>query len=183
MSTPGVPIQTDSGADRTGLVGVDRAPAGSATRISLLSIIILGLGAVLYLANVYQGRLNYWDDAYVTFRYAQHLAHGQGLIWNIGGERSEGFTSFLHVTLLSLGIKMGVRPELWSLLLSITCVFATIALVLRILKRETGALHPFAALIVGIYLVDDITAVHSTSGMETQLFIFLLCAAYSVALA
>jgi hypothetical protein len=182
MSTPGVPIQTESGADRMGHVGVDRAPAGSATRISLLSIIILGLGASLYVANVYQSRLDQWDDGYITFRYAQHLAHGQGLTWNIGGERSEGFTSLLHVAVLSLGIKAGIRPELGSVLLSVACVFATLALILKILKREVGAVHPLAALLVSVYLVDDITAVHSTSGLETQLFVLLLCAAYFVAL-
>src|SRR4029077_13196319 len=105
------------------------------------------------------------------------------LIWNIGGERSEGFTSLLHVVVLSLGIKLGIPPDLRSLLLSVICVFATLALMLRILKRQVGVVHPIAALIVSIYLVDDITTVHSASGMETQLFVLLLCAAYFAALA
>ncbi|MBA2669896.1 MAG: hypothetical protein H0U67_05945, partial [Gemmatimonadetes bacterium] len=42
------------------------------------------------------------EDAFITFRYSQHLAAGYGLgAWNIGGERVEGYTSFLWMLLLA----------------------------------------------------------------------------------
>lgn len=41
------------------------------------------------------------DDAYISFRYARHLAQGQGLVWNIG-ERVEGYTNFLWTLLLAI---------------------------------------------------------------------------------
>ena len=41
------------------------------------------------------------DDAYITFRYARHLAEGYGLgAWNHTGERVEGYSSLLWTLLL-----------------------------------------------------------------------------------
>ncbi|MBN97985.1 MAG: hypothetical protein CME16_01875, partial [Gemmatimonadetes bacterium] len=39
------------------------------------------------------------DDAFITLRYAQNLASGDGLVFNLG-ERVEGFTSPLWTLLL-----------------------------------------------------------------------------------
>ncbi|MCA9582185.1 MAG: hypothetical protein KC416_10360, partial [Myxococcales bacterium] len=38
------------------------------------------------------------DDAFISFRYARHLAGGHGLVYNLG-ERVEGYTNFLWVVL------------------------------------------------------------------------------------
>ncbi len=43
-----------------------------------------------------------FDDAMISMRYARNLAHGQGLVWNPGGERVEGFTNPLWVLFMSL---------------------------------------------------------------------------------
>jgi hypothetical protein len=43
-----------------------------------------------------------FDDAMIPMRYARNLAHGQGLLWNPGGERVEGFTNPLWVLFMSL---------------------------------------------------------------------------------
>src|SRR5215213_1971897 len=41
------------------------------------------------------------DDAYITFRYARHLAEGYGLgAWNHTGEHVEGYSSLLWTLLL-----------------------------------------------------------------------------------
>jgi len=42
------------------------------------------------------------DDAFISFRYARHLAEGQGLVWN-PEERVEGYTNFLWVLVLAAG--------------------------------------------------------------------------------
>lgn len=42
-----------------------------------------------------------FDDAMVSMRYAYNLAHGNGLVWNIG-ERVEGFTNPLWVGFMAL---------------------------------------------------------------------------------
>lgn len=40
------------------------------------------------------------DDAYISFRYAQNLIDGEGLVYN-AGERVEGYTNFLWVIILA----------------------------------------------------------------------------------
>jgi hypothetical protein len=42
------------------------------------------------------------DDAYIEYRYATHLAAGQGLTFNVGDPPVEGFTSFLWTVALAL---------------------------------------------------------------------------------
>lgn len=41
------------------------------------------------------------DDAFISFRYAENLLNGHGLVFNIG-ERVEGYTNFLWVIILAL---------------------------------------------------------------------------------
>jgi hypothetical protein len=46
------------------------------------------------------------DDAYIYFVYAKNLANGHGFVYNVGGERVEGFTSMLWVLICSLAYKL-----------------------------------------------------------------------------
>jgi len=62
----------------------------------LLLAALLAWGA-LYVARtgfVYAGEpvFSLWDDAMISMRYARNLAAGQGLVWNPGGERVQGFS-------------------------------------------------------------------------------------------
>lgn len=60
---------------------------------------LLAGAAVLVLhGRVFQNYLV--DDAFISFRYAQNLAAGHGVVWNIG-EHVEGYTNFLWVLLLT----------------------------------------------------------------------------------
>ena len=47
------------------------------------------------------GRRFVVDDAFISFRYAEHLAMGHGLVWN-PGEHVEGYTNFLWTLLMTL---------------------------------------------------------------------------------
>jgi hypothetical protein len=42
-----------------------------------------------------------FDDAMVSMRYAQNLAHGEGLVWNACGERVEGLTNPLWTVFMA----------------------------------------------------------------------------------
>ena len=144
-----------------------------------ISLLILFTASGVFFINVYRHILVRWDDAYITFRYAQNLAAGRGLIWNIGGPNVEGFTSLIDVILLALGIKAGISPVIWSVVLGVLSVLISIYIVVRILVDQFRFLHPIAAVALGIYLVDDVTSIHVTSGLETQLFVvFLVLMAY-----
>ncbi len=50
------------------------------------------------------------DDAYISLRYAKHLASGNGLVYNVG-ERVEGYTNFLWVVLEAALLKAGAEPR------------------------------------------------------------------------
>jgi arabinofuranosyltransferase len=42
-----------------------------------------------------------FDDAMISMRYAENLANGHGLVWNIG-ERVEGYTNPLMVLIMAV---------------------------------------------------------------------------------
>lgn len=149
--------------------------------LPLASRVILGLALIAFIWNMFQIHQGLWDDAYIAFRYAEHLANGLGFIWNVGGERVEGYTSVFQIALLALGIRFGISPEIGSVALGILSTLMTFALMIVLLKRCFHQIHWLVALVLGLYLGDKTTAVHSTSGMETSLFILLLGTAYFVA--
>ncbi len=45
------------------------------------------------------------DDAYIYFVYAKNLASNHGFVYNVGGERVEGFTSMLWVLICSVAYR------------------------------------------------------------------------------
>jgi len=57
------------------------------------------------LAFLLVGHLHYanitFDDAFISFRYAENLARGNGLVFNVG-ERVEGYSNFLWTVLLAI---------------------------------------------------------------------------------
>lgn len=160
-----------------------RNKVSSAAWIQSLSLVILLVSGLIFVLNVYKLQNQLLDDAYITFRYAQHLAQGQGLIWNVGGPRTEGYTSLLHVILLALAIKLNLSLELSSLFISAVSVIATVTLIALVLRRQFRLLYPTAAVILGIYLIDPTTSTLAANGLETQLFVAILCAGYVLALA
>lgn len=64
------------------------------------------------------------DDANIFFVYAKHLADGHGFIYNIGGERVEGFTSMLWVLVLSSFFLVTNNPEIYILIFNVLVVSA-----------------------------------------------------------
>lgn len=56
-----------------------------------------------------------FDDMMISMRYARHLAEGEGLVWNPGGPRVEGFTNPLWVGYMAVFHLPGVDAALTSL--------------------------------------------------------------------
>ena len=53
------------------------------------------------------------DDAFISFRYAENLVQGLGLVFN-EGERVEGFTNFSWTLVTALAMRVGVDPVLFT---------------------------------------------------------------------
>lgn len=148
----------------------------------LAAAAVLAVCFLIFLVSVSAERNALLDDTYITLRYAKHLAEGRGLVWNIGGERVEGFTSMLHVALLAGAIRAGVAPETAATAIALLATLGTALLLIVIARRQFGLLALPAALIVGLYLVDRTTVGLTSIALETQLFVFLLCLCYLLAI-
>jgi hypothetical protein len=70
------------------------------------------------------------DDAFITFRYADNLVRGLGLVFN-AGERVEGYTNFLWTLWTALGLRLGAPAQTWAGAWGIACFAATLALLAR----------------------------------------------------
>jgi hypothetical protein len=109
------------------------------------------------------------DDAYITFRYARHLAEGYGFgAWNHTGEHVEGYTSLLWMLLLAGAARLGVDVWIASKVLGIASALIVIAaLVWRRDDRPAFLSGLFLALYVPFLL-------YAASGMEAMAFTSLV---------
>jgi hypothetical protein len=120
------------------------------------------------------------DDAYISYRYANNLLAGLGLVFN-AGERVEGYTNFLWTLWISPGLALGYSAEGWSQFWGIACYVGSVSMLiayhfrLRQLVSAGQLALPIAALGAAFH-VD--WSIYATSGLETSLYTFLLLAAY-----
>jgi hypothetical protein len=95
---------------------------------SLLSNrIIFCVGIVIVVLVLVKNRYFVHDDAFISLRYALNLAEHGMLQWNLG-EWAEGYTSVLHVFLMSLAIRWGAEPVVAAHLTNGLAVIALISL-------------------------------------------------------
>ena len=71
---------------------------------------LLTLVASIAVMNGMDLRLIGVDDANILFVYSKHFAAGVGLVYNIGEERVEGFSSMLWMLLTSIGYLITEQP-------------------------------------------------------------------------
>jgi hypothetical protein len=117
------------------------------------------------------------DDAFISFRYAQNLAAGSGLVFNIG-ERVEGYTNFLWTTLLavcaSLGFDLVPASKVLAALAAAGCLLIMFQLGKLLFKPQPRSTL-YIALPLLLYAAMGSQARYIVSGMETLLFAFFLC--------
>lgn len=61
-----------------------------------------------------------FDDAMISMRYARNFANGNGLVWNPGGERVEGFSNPLWVAYMTIFHLLPIPTRLMSLSIQIS---------------------------------------------------------------
>jgi arabinofuranosyltransferase len=132
------------------------------------NIVILIMIPVLIAAIWYiWGGIETWDDAFISFRYAQNLAWGRGLVWNPGGEPTQGYTNFLFVILVAVGIKVGLFPVLSAYILNTLGLIAITLSFYRLnqyLQPERAAFQWLPPLAVAVF---PLSLLNLTTGMET----------------
>ncbi len=73
----------------------------------LLSFVLLA-AALYYAARFVDFTIPPFEDAAMLMRYAQHLADGHGIVWNIGEHPVDGATDFLFMVVSAALIKLGL---------------------------------------------------------------------------
>jgi arabinofuranosyltransferase len=106
------------------------------------------------------------DDAFITYRYARNLARGNGLVFN-EGEKVEGYTNFLWTAMHWLPEKLGWSTPIFSQLVGIAMMLATVAVTIRLARRIFAS--PSFAFLVALTLVANVTFLtYATGGLETM---------------
>ena len=65
--------------------------------LDLLISLLLIASTVYYAVRYVDFSIPPFEDAAMLMRYAQHLADGHGIVWNIGGHPVDGATDFLFM--------------------------------------------------------------------------------------
>ena len=93
--------------------------------IFLLLLLLYGIYAGIYIFKtsfVVDGERYFvlFDDAMISMRYARNLTSGDGLVWNPGGERVEGYTNPLWVGFMAVFHFLPIASSKMSLLVQIS---------------------------------------------------------------
>lgn len=152
----------------TFLTGVSLPRALPFAGIPLLALLIQ-LGLTAHQRGV--------DDAFITYRYAKHLAEGHGMVWNIGDPPIYGTSTFLYTLLLALCYRLlGIDPPLASMVIGWFCWSCLPLLLYRLARLLT--LEARSALWVALLATLNGLFVVWSAGMETPLYTLLLYFAF-----
>jgi ABC-type amino acid transport substrate-binding protein len=119
--------------------------------------------------TVLLSRLLTLDDAYITYRYARHLAEGYGLgAWNHTGEHVEGYSSLLWTLLLGGAAWLGVDVRIASKVFGTAAVLIVMAVLFW--RRDDRP-----AVLTGVFLALYLPfTFYAASGMEAVGFASLV---------
>ncbi len=144
--------------------------------------LLLAFIGIVIAAALWRWRMSFpFDDAYITFRYAEHFAHGSGIVWNIAGPPTEGYTNFLLVLILSPFAFIHADLLVVSQLIGIVSTILTAVVIFKLVQsiREWEGWSVAAS---AIYLSLPFTWANAFSGLETSLFVLLVTAAFYYAI-
>lgn len=147
---------------RRGRDGRDDADAKvrRAVRLSLAAVIVV-LAAYAWSQRWVQ------DDAYITFRYSDHLVSGLGPVWN-PDQPVEGYTNFLWMVLTALGMLLELAPQQASAVLGIACFCGSLVIVYHLARRVIGD-YRWALIAAVLSGTNYSFLMYATGGLETQL--------------
>jgi arabinofuranosyltransferase len=128
--------------------------------------------AVLLLLEKYIG-VYMPDDAYITYRYAENLASGNGLVFNAAAPPVEGYSNLSWIILLAGLSKLGLNLPVWAAnvgaALSVLNLLLVYALSLQVVKHRGWALvAPALVALTAPY------AIWARGGLETMWYATML---------
>ncbi len=120
-----------------------------------------------------------FDDAMISMQFAKNFANGDGLVWNVGGERVEGFSNPLWVLVMTVVHLFPfdlTETSFYVKLISLVCLFLNLLMVKGL--AEYFSTNRFVA-IGAVFLTGFYFPLNNWSlqGMEVGLQALLLSAA------
>jgi arabinofuranosyltransferase len=172
---------SDSAAPPVPRLGADdpsaRPPRPSPSRIARLGPLVLILAAFLLHAAVYYRYTQ--DDTFISLRYAENLARGQGLVFN-PGERVEGYSNFLYVLLLAGGAAAGLSLVTLAKVVGILSAAGVLVLVLGLPRRMAAEEGVVGYLAPALLALSPAFALWAVMGLETLFYTLLVLLAVTL---
>jgi arabinofuranosyltransferase len=121
------------------------------------------------------------DDAFISLRYAQNFAEGQGLVFNPTGERVEGFSNPLFTLVCAALLRVGVAPLVAAKLVGLVSWGFVVLVCARFAAGVSGSGALAGAVAALLLAGSTFPAVWAVAGLETILHALLVTLAVSVA--
>ena len=131
----------------------------------LVALLLAALGAWAW-----AGQAVAFDDAYISYRYAENWVAGHGLVFDPGGERVEGYSNPLWVAIAAAAIAAGVDPFSATRALGVASYLVAIGSIGAGLSQHARALGPQGGWLLpalGCLVLPFGLAGVSGSGLET----------------
>lgn len=133
------------------------------------------LGILLFAAHAWYLRC-VAEDAFISFRYAKHLAQGAGLVWNLGESPIEGYTNFLWTLLCALFERLNLDTPACAQGTGIFFGILSLIYLGKMMALVPGIQTWQKWLPSLLYALCGPCVTWAGSGMETALFTWLLLA-------
>jgi arabinofuranosyltransferase len=117
----------------------------------LIASLFLLASTIYYAFNYIDFSIPPFEDAAMIMRYAQHLAGGHGIVWNIGEHPVDGATDFLFMVASAALIKLGFTVGQAVRGIAFTSHLFTVLLIYWTNRRVHNGSIPFSFL-SGLYL-------------------------------
>ena len=116
-------------------------------------VVIISLLILLALFAIFFVNFNIppFEDAAMLMRYADHLAHGYGIVWNIGQHPVDGATDFLFMVSVAALMKIGIPLGRAVRVLGLFSV-AALTLLIYFVNRKLWKSHIVFAALSALYL-------------------------------
>jgi len=115
------------------------------------------------------------DDAWISFRYARHLAETGVPTYNLGQAAVEGFSNPLWTALFALWIALvpGVEPIIVARVVGVACAVGTVALIAWTVRRLNPAAAGAAPAVALLLASSGCLWFYAMAGLETALWCLL----------